>query len=64
MYIYIYISLGGCNLRQLDPDWYRKHIGLVNQEPVLFATTIAKNISYGRETATLDEVCNYRHWSY
>jgi len=43
-------------LRQLDPNWYRKHIGLVNQEPVLFATTIANNISYGRETATSNEV--------
>jgi ABC-type multidrug transport system fused ATPase/permease subunit len=48
---------GGCNIRQLDPVWFRRHIGLVNQEPVLFASSIADNISYGRDDATSDEVC-------
>lgn len=36
--------------------WFRKHIGLVNQEPVLFANTIADNISYGKDDATEIEV--------
>lgn len=49
--------LGGYNIRQLDPVWFRKHIGLVSQEPVLFATSIADNISYGRDDATQSEVC-------
>jgi len=31
-------------------------IGLVSQEPILFATTIAENIRYGREGATMEEV--------
>lgn len=38
-----YIS-DGVDIRELDPRSYRKHIGLVSQEPVLFAATIAENI--------------------
>lgn len=52
---------GGYNVRQLDPVWFRKHVGLVNQEPVLFANSIADNISYGKENATASEVCTYVH---
>ena len=29
---------------------------MVNQEPVLFATTIAENIRYGREDVTMEEM--------
>lgn len=36
--------------------WFRKHVGLVNQEPVLFANAIADNISYGKHDATESEV--------
>ena len=31
-------------------------IGVVSQEPILFATTIAENIRWGREEVTDDEV--------
>jgi len=34
----------------------RRHIGVVSQEPVLFGTTIAENIRYGRENVTMEEV--------
>nr|CAD1845041.1 unnamed protein product [Ananas comosus var. bracteatus] len=34
----------------------RKQIGLVNQEPALFATSIRENILYGKDDATLDEI--------
>lgn len=46
---------GGTNVAELDLFWMRRKIALVSQEPVLFATTIASNISYGRE-ATQEEV--------
>jgi ATP-binding cassette subfamily B (MDR/TAP) protein 1 len=36
--------------------WLRRQIGLVNQEPVLFATTILENIMYGKDDATQEEV--------
>jgi ATP-binding cassette subfamily B (MDR/TAP) protein 1 len=41
------------NLRAL-----RKHIGLVSQEPALFAGTIRENIVYGTETADEEEIEN------
>lgn len=40
----------------LDADWLRGRVGVVSQEPVLFATTIAENIRYGRPDASMDEV--------
>lgn len=35
------------DLRSADPMWYRREIGYVSQEPVLFTGTIGENISYG-----------------
>jgi ABC-type polar amino acid transport system ATPase subunit len=46
----------GTTSATLDPDALRRHIGVVSQEPILFATTIAENIRYGRPDATDDEV--------
>jgi ATP-binding cassette subfamily B (MDR/TAP) protein 10 len=43
------IFLDGHNLKKLDPSWLRKHIGAVNQEPVLFSGSIRENILYGLE---------------
>lgn len=50
------LHLGNHDIRELDPKWYRRRIGFVSQEPVLFACSIADNISYGREDATKEEV--------
>ena len=50
------VRLDGHDLRTLDPDALRRHIGVVSQEPILFATTIAENIRYGRPDATDEEV--------
>lgn len=44
------------DIRKLNLRALRKCIGLVQQEPVLFATTIYDNILYGREGATQAEV--------
>jgi len=46
----------GTDLRRLDPGWLRSRLGMVAQEPVLFGTSIAENIRYGRPDASLDEV--------
>ena len=48
--------IGGYDVRELNIQWLRQHIGVVSQEPVLFATTIAENIRYGKEDATQDEI--------
>lgn len=51
------ISLGGINIKELDPSWLRgKTIGLINQEPVLFATSVMENIRYGKPSASDEEV--------
>ena len=51
------ITIDGHDLRSLDPSWLRGHaIGFINQEPVLFATSVMENIRYGRPDATDQEV--------
>ncbi|TYJ06292.1 hypothetical protein E1A91_A12G223500v1 [Gossypium mustelinum] len=50
------VLLDGNNVRDLDLKWLRHQIGLVNQEPALFATTIRENILYGKYDATLGEI--------
>ncbi|KAJ6342165.1 hypothetical protein OIU78_010154 [Salix suchowensis] len=50
------ILLDGNDIRDLDLKWLRQQIGLVNQEPALFATSIRENILYGKDDATLDEL--------
>ncbi len=40
------VFLDGVDLKQLNLSWLRKSLGLVSQEPVLFATTILENIRY------------------
>ena len=50
------ISLDGVDLRNLNVSWLRHQIGLVSQEPVLFAKSIRENISIGCPGATQDEI--------
>jgi ABC-type multidrug transport system fused ATPase/permease subunit len=50
------VLLDGHDLRQLDVSFLRKQIGTVAQEPILFGTSIAENIRYGRPGASLEEV--------
>uniref|UniRef100_A0A1A9X3Q1 ABC-type xenobiotic transporter n=1 Tax=Glossina brevipalpis TaxID=37001 RepID=A0A1A9X3Q1_9MUSC len=50
------VKLDGRNIRDLNVAWLRAQIGVVGQEPVLFATTIEENIRYGKPTATIEEI--------
>ncbi|XP_012637331.2 bile salt export pump [Microcebus murinus] len=50
------VTLDGHDIRSLNIQWLRDQIGIVEQEPVLFATTIAENIRYGREDATMEDI--------
>jgi ATP-binding cassette subfamily B protein len=50
------VRLDGRDLRRLDPDWLRRQIGTVAQEPILFSTSIAANILYGRPDASQADV--------
>ncbi len=50
------ILLDGVDIRSLPVAEFRKHIGLVLQEPFLFFGTVAENIAYGRPEATQEEI--------
>ncbi|KAI3903861.1 hypothetical protein MKW92_023993 [Papaver armeniacum] len=50
------ILLDGFPIDKLQLKWLRSQMGLVSQEPALFATTITENILFGKEDATMDEV--------
>jgi len=50
------IKVDGVDLRRVKVSDYRRHIGLVLQEPFLFFGTIAENIAYGKPDATRDEI--------
>jgi ATP-binding cassette subfamily B protein len=50
------IKLDGVDIRRFAVADYRRHIGLVLQEPFLFFGTVAENIAYGKPGATRDEV--------
>ncbi|MBL8065571.1 MAG: ABC transporter ATP-binding protein [Chthonomonadaceae bacterium] len=50
------ILIDGIDYRDLDLADYRKQIGIVLQEPFLFAGTIAENIAYGNPGASLNDI--------
>ncbi|GLS16745.1 MULTISPECIES: cyanophycin metabolism-associated ABC transporter [Hydrogenophaga] len=50
------IKVDGIDLRRIAVADYRRHIGLVLQEPFLFFGTIAENIAYGRPDATREQI--------
>jgi ATP-binding cassette subfamily B protein len=50
------LLIDGRDIRRLDLGQYRRHIGLVPQEPFLFSGTVRDNIRYGRPEATDEQV--------
>ena len=50
------IVIDSKNLKDFNIKWLRSQIGVVNQEPILFGTTIAENIRFGKENATDEEI--------
>ena len=50
------VLIDGIDLKKLQLRWIRSKIGLVSQEPILFATTIRENIVYGKEDASDEEI--------
>ena len=50
------VSLDGINLRDLQLDALRRHIGIVMQDTWLFSNTIRDNIAYGRPDIGLETV--------
>ncbi|KAJ9551420.1 hypothetical protein OSB04_015465 [Centaurea solstitialis] len=50
------IFLDGYKIKKLHLKWFRAQMGLVNQEPILFATSIKENILFGKEGGSMDDV--------
>ena len=50
------IKVDGVDLRRFGVADFRRHIGLVLQEPFLFFGTVAENIAYGKPDATRAEI--------
>ncbi|XP_058739518.1 ABC transporter B family member 15-like [Vicia villosa] len=50
------IRLDGVAIHKLKIKWLRSMMGLVSQEPALFATSIKENILFGKEDATEEEI--------
>ena len=50
------LLIDGVDVRDLDLDQYRAHIGIVPQTPYLFTGSVRENIRYGRDGADDDQV--------
>uniref|UniRef100_A0A673AQ81 ATP-binding cassette, sub-family B (MDR/TAP), member 4 n=1 Tax=Sphaeramia orbicularis TaxID=375764 RepID=A0A673AQ81_9TELE len=50
------VFIDGHDIRTLNVSYLRQMIGVVSQEPILFATTIAENIRFGRLDVTQEEI--------
>jgi ABC-type multidrug transport system fused ATPase/permease subunit len=50
------VTIDGRDIREFTIESLRKQVTIVFQEPVLFATTVAENIAYGRPGATMQEI--------
>lgn len=52
------VLIDNISLSEYNIKWLRNQIGLVSQEPVLFGVSIAENILYGSENASMEDVVN------
>lgn len=51
------IIIDNHNLNEMSPQWLRGFvIGMIEQQPILFATSIFENIKYGKNDATDAEI--------
>ena len=50
------IFMDGINIRDIDMSFYRSQIGYVQQEPMMFHSSIFSNIAYGSDHAQVEEV--------
>ena len=48
--------MDGVDINEMEEGWHRQQIGMVSQEPILFAATITENIRCGNPEATMEMV--------
>ena len=54
------ITIGGVDVRDMNPSELRRGVGVVLQEPFLFSRTVAQNIAITRENVSRDEKSSRR----
>lgn len=50
------VKIDRVDIRMFNIEWYRKHMALVSQEPVLYSGTIRDNIIFGKVDASENEL--------
>ena len=45
------LRVDGYEIDSFDPKWYRRQLALVPQDPVIFESTVAENVTYGQRGA-------------
>ena len=50
------VKVDKVDIRMLNIEWYRKHMALVSQEPVLYSGTLRDNIIFGKLDASENEL--------
>lgn len=55
------ITFDNVDIRELDINWYRRQIGVVPQQNMLFAATLAENIALGKPDAPIAEIERASH---
>jgi ABC-type multidrug transport system fused ATPase/permease subunit len=50
------VKVGGVSLSKFDVSWWRRQVGFVGQEPVLFDISLEDNVKYGKPEATREEI--------
>ena len=51
-----HLEIDGLDISKFDTRWYRGHLALVPQDPIVFDSTIAHNIAYGKHGANRQEI--------
>ena len=50
------VTIGGCDVRDIDLEHLRRNIGVVTQDTYLFNGTIMENLLYAKDEATEEEI--------
>jgi len=50
------VNIDNEDIKSFNIKWLRSQLGVVNQEPVLFATSIKENIRFGKKGVTDDDI--------
>jgi ABC-type multidrug transport system fused ATPase/permease subunit len=50
------VLIDGVNIKELNLQWWRSQVGIVTQEPTLFAASVLENIRWANPAATDDEI--------